>query len=95
MTFIFKIYPEDEAGRLVPDLFLYFFKKLAYNKSKLYEDYWPRDIWFFKKNVLYSINWPNFIVWLPLLFEILVNMCIPIVHFPDCDVIDFEINHTF
>ena len=29
--------------------------------------------------MLYSINWPNFIVWLPLLLEILGNMCITIV----------------
>ena len=29
--------------------------------------------------VLDSINWPNFIVWLPLVFEILVKMCIAIV----------------
>ena len=28
---------------------------------------------------LYSINWPNFIVWLPLLLEILGNMYIAIV----------------
>ena len=27
---------------------------------------------------LYSFNWPNFIAWLPLLLEILVNMCIAI-----------------
>ena len=26
--------------------------------------------------MLYSINWPNFIVWLPSLLEILLNMCI-------------------
>ena len=29
--------------------------------------------------LLYSINWPNFIGWLSLLCEILVNMCIAIV----------------
>ena len=29
--------------------------------------------------MLSSINWPNFIGWLPLLLEILVNMCIAIV----------------
>ena len=29
--------------------------------------------------LLYSINWPSFIVWLPLLREILGNMCIAIV----------------
>ena len=26
--------------------------------------------------MLYSINWPNFIVWFALLLEILSNMCI-------------------
>ena len=29
--------------------------------------------------ILYSINWPNFIARLPLLLEILGNMCIEIV----------------
>ena len=29
--------------------------------------------------MLYSINWPKFIVWLPLLLEILGSMCIVIV----------------
>ena len=28
---------------------------------------------------LYSINWPNFITWLPLLLEILFEMCIAII----------------
>ena len=30
--------------------------------------------------MLYSINLPNFIAWLPLLLEILDNMCITIVY---------------
>ena len=37
---------------------------------------------FWKKNIfllLYSITWPNFIVWLLLLHEILENMCILII----------------
>ena len=39
--------------------------------------------------VLYAIIiWPNFIVWLPLLLEILGNMCIG-------DIINFEINLVF
>ena len=42
--------------------------------------------------ISYSINWPNFIAWLPLLLEILGNMCIGIVCYPGCDVMDFEIN---
>ena len=29
--------------------------------------------------MLYSINWPNIISWLPLLLEILSNMCVAIV----------------
>ena len=29
--------------------------------------------------MLYSINLPNFIAWLPLLLDILGNICIPIV----------------
>ena len=35
--------------------------------------------------MLHSINWPNFIVWLLLLLEILGNMCITIFCLPGCD----------
>ena len=42
--------------------------------------------------MLYSTNWSNFIVWWPLQLEILTNMCIEIICFPVCDVINFEIN---
>ena len=42
--------------------------------------------------MLYFINLPNFIAWLPLLLEILGNMCIAIVSYPGCDVMDVEIN---
>ena len=42
--------------------------------------------------ILYCIVWRNFIVWLPLLLEILVNMFIAIVCFVDCDEINYEIN---
>ena len=45
--------------------------------------------------VLYFINWPNFSVWLPLLLEILCNMCIAIVCFPGCDVLNFQIRLQF
>ena len=40
--------------------------------------------------MLNSIHWPNLIPWLPLLLEIVVNMCVAIVSFPGCDVIDFD-----
>ena len=45
--------------------------------------------------MLYSINWTNFIAWLPLLLEILGNMCIATVCYPGCDIMDFEINFIF
>ena len=45
--------------------------------------------------MLCSINWPNFIVWFPLFLEILGNMCIAIVCWPGCDVINFNINLIF
>ena len=41
--------------------------------------------------MLCSINSPNFIVWLPLLLEILGNMCNANVCYPCCDVINFKI----
>ena len=51
----------------------------------------------FDKNIFhaYFIIWPNFIVGLPLLFEILGNMCIVMFCCPVCDIINFEINHNF
>ena len=45
--------------------------------------------------MLQSINWPNFIAWLSLLLEVLVNMCIKIVCEPGYDVIKFGINLIF
>ena len=45
--------------------------------------------------MLYSINWPNSIAWLPLILEIMSNMFIAIVCFPGFDVINFDINLIF
>ena len=45
--------------------------------------------------ILCSINWPNFIAWLPLQLNILGNMCIAIVVFSGCETINFEINWNF
>ena len=45
--------------------------------------------------LLHSINGPNFIVWLPLISEILSNTCILIVWQPGCDVMNFKINLIF
>ena len=54
-------------------------------------------VWFFKKNISHVIffNGRNFIVWLPLLLEIFGNMCIVIIWYPVCDIINFEIKHSF
>ena len=45
--------------------------------------------------ILYSINWLNSIVWLPLLLETLDSMCITIVCFPGCDAIILKNNLIF
>ena len=42
----------------------------------------------------YSINWPYFIDWLRLLFEMLGNMRI-VICFPFNDIINFEIKLSF
>ena len=42
--------------------------------------------------LLYSINWPNSIVLLPLLYEILGNMCIATICKPGRDIMNFEVN---
>ena len=58
----------------------------------------PHFVYYFSRKMflmLYSINWANFIVWLPLFLEILGNICIAIVCFPCCDVIYLEINLIF
>ena len=58
----------------------------------------PHSVYDFSRKMflmLYSINCPKFIVWLPLLLEILGNMCISIVSFPGCDVICFVNNLIF
>ena len=44
---------------------------------------------------LYSVQLPNIIDWLPLLLEILGNVCIVIICYPVCDVINFEIKVSF
>ena len=45
--------------------------------------------------LLHSINWPNFIVWLLSLRDVLGNMWVVIVSEPGSDVINFEINLIF
>ena len=44
---------------------------------------------------LHSINLPNLVFKLPLLFKMLGNMCIVILCLSGCDVMNFEINLSF
>ena len=45
--------------------------------------------------LLCCINWPNFIFWLSLLFEMLSNKYIVVICCSVCDVMNFEIKHSF
>ena len=54
------------------------------------DDFW-RTIFL----TIYFTSWPNFIVWMPLLFGILDNICIAIVCFPVDDVKIFDRNLSF
>ena len=51
-----------------------------------------QDFWRKKFLTLYFIDWPNFIAWLPLALEMLVNKCSVIICLPVCEVIIFKIN---
>ena len=69
------------------------------------------ELWFFMKGaspphftcdflrklflMLSSINCSDFFVWLPLLLEILGNMCIETIFCPGYDIINFKINRSF
>ena len=66
-------------------LILSFFLKLHF----------PHNFWRKIFLLFCSINCPNFMVWLPLLCEILGNMCIGIVCKPVCDIMNFEVNLIF
>ena len=62
---VFKNYAEDQEGRIVPDIFCFFLN-------------FAHEFWIKIFLMLYSINWPNLIVWLPLLFGMSANMSIVI-----------------
>ena len=54
----------------------------------------PHYVYDFSRKIflmLYFINGPNFIAWLPLLLEILGNARIAIVCFPGCHVINLKL----
>ena len=56
-----------------------FSKKTNRGRELVSLPHFLHDFWRRMFLLLYSINWPNFIVWLPLIREILGNMCTVIV----------------
>ena len=71
------------------------FLKNKERSELLYLSHFQYDFWRKIFLTLYAIKWLNLIAWLPLLLEILGNMCIIITCFPVCDVIKFEITFSF
>ena len=67
----------------------YLFRKVS---GLVYQLHFEHDFSRKRFFMLHSINWPTFIVWLPLFLEILGNMYMTIVCFPGCDFVKFEIN---
>ena len=78
---------------LLPHMKLFFKKKGGLGLVSL--SHFLHDFWRKIFLTLYAIKWLNLIAWLPLLLEILGNMCIIITCFPVCEVIKFEITFSF
>ena len=71
------------------------FQKIKRELELVSLPHFPHNFWRKIFLLLYSINWLYFIVWLPLLCEVLGNMCIVIVSKPGWDVMNFEVNLIF
>ena len=76
-------------------LILSFFKKTKRGLELASLLHFPHNVWRKIFLLLYSINGPSFVVWLPLLCEILGNMCIAIVCQPGSDVMNLEFDLIF
>ena len=73
-----------------------FFKKKTKKVLELVSlSHFLHDFWRKIFVTLHFIKWPNLIAWLPLLLEILGNMYIIVICCPVCDILSFEINHSF
>ena len=103
---LFLPYVQVERYRLVlklscrPHTFTSY-KAFFLKKKKMFGTSFPASFsaWFLKKNISHSFSWPkrsfswpNFTVTLPILLEILGNICFVFLRFPGFDVIDFEIS---
>ena len=83
------------SNRLAPDLFL-FSKILNMRKKQVASALFSIcfgncRLW----HMLYSINWPNFIVWLALILDYVGNMYIFIICFQVYNAIHFDIQAVF
>ena len=71
------------------------YKAFSKNKKRFWNSFHASfSAWFLKKNISHVIFYKltSFHCLITLLLEILGNTCAVIVSFPDCDVINFEIN---
>ena len=69
-------YKETKLQTTCCHLILSFFEKIKRGLELNSLPHFLHNFWRKIFLLLYSINWPNFIVWLPLLREILGNTCI-------------------
>ena len=76
-------------------LILSFLKKITRGLELVSSSHFPHDFWRKIFLLLYSSNWPNFIVWLTLLCEIFRNMCIAIVCKLGCDAMNCVVKLIF
>ena len=87
-------YTETKIQTACSHLKLIFLKIIKRGLKLVSLPHFPHNFWRKIFLLLYSINWPNFIVWLSLPCEILDNMCIATVCKPDCDVMNSEAYFT-
>ena len=74
---------------------LSFLKKVKRGLELVSLPHFLHNFWRKISLLLYPINWPNFIVWLPLVCEILDNLCIAIVCKPGCAVMNLKLTLSF
>ena len=77
------------------DYCFYFFLSFFRKQKEVWNLYHCFIFWRKIFHILYSINWLNFIVWFPLLFEIFANVFIVIICIPVCHIINFEFYLSF
>ena len=88
-------YIETKLGTTSFYLILNIFSKIKRGLELVSLPHFLHNFWRKIFLLLCSINWRNFIVWLPLFCEILGNMFIAIVRWTGCDVMNCETNLAF